>query len=130
MPINFSVGEGGRNIEDDTTFVQRMLSDWRQRSKGTRSWITIDGIVGPETIGAIRNFQQENQCVVDGRIDPEKTTIKTLERLYVNSIIKSVRINYLVAASRTPYRPFLEKPIVDQAWITYLENLHGSYKCK
>jgi hypothetical protein len=55
MPIERSVGQGGVNIKGDVIFVQLLLNDWRARNGMVR--IEVDGLVGPETIGAIRSIQ-------------------------------------------------------------------------
>jgi peptidoglycan hydrolase-like protein with peptidoglycan-binding domain len=54
--ISASVGEGGRNLPDDTRTVQGLLNTARQNDGLTA--IAVDGLVGPETVGAIRAFQQ------------------------------------------------------------------------
>jgi hypothetical protein len=42
--------------------------------------ITVDGIVGPETIGAIAAFQTEHRRIADGRLDPFGSTLADLKR--------------------------------------------------
>jgi peptidoglycan hydrolase-like protein with peptidoglycan-binding domain len=46
----------------------------------------VDGIVGPLTNAAIRQFQQAETGVVDGRVDVNGLSIKTLEYLHVARI--------------------------------------------
>lgn len=48
--------------------VQRLVSATRQGS------ITVDGIFGPETEGAVRDFQRSQQILVDGIVGPQTAT--------------------------------------------------------
>ncbi len=61
--ISGSVGQGGKNQADDVSAVQQLLND-----KGDS--LTVDGQVGPKTIGAISKFQMANLGFSDGRVDP------------------------------------------------------------
>jgi putative peptidoglycan binding protein len=80
MPgISASVGLGGRNLAGDTFTVQQLLNRARQRD-GLPP-IAVDGRVGPETIGAIRAFQQSRLGFSDGRVDPNGPTIAALNRI-------------------------------------------------
>jgi peptidoglycan hydrolase-like protein with peptidoglycan-binding domain len=74
--IRSSVGEGGRNIQQDVGIVQYLLNVVRRRSGAEP--LAVDGIVGPKTLAAIREFQQSNSLVVDGRVDPGQATISLL----------------------------------------------------
>lgn len=61
------VGRGGKNKPDDVKFVQRALG------------LNEDGKCGPQTIGAIENFQKSlGQAKPDGRIDPGGPTLRAL----------------------------------------------------
>jgi peptidoglycan hydrolase-like protein with peptidoglycan-binding domain len=86
MPISDSVGQGGRNILIDVTYVQILLADYRMRNG--KSPIAIDGLVGSETIAAIRDFQSRLIGFVDGRVDPGKKTISLLESLHLQSLFQ------------------------------------------
>lgn len=48
--------------------VQRLMSSAR------RGNITVDGIFGPETEGAVRDFQRSQQILVDGIVGPQTAT--------------------------------------------------------
>ncbi len=61
--LSGAVGSGGRNQPDDVTTVQELLN-----RKGAS--LTVDGLVGPATIGAISSFQREALGFADGRVDP------------------------------------------------------------
>lgn len=81
MPIQNSVGVGGRNASADVRKVQDLLN----RQGGTRysyGRVEVDGICGSQTTGAIRNYQQRvcGFSSPDGRVDPGGQTISTLER--------------------------------------------------
>ncbi|HKL69069.1 peptidoglycan-binding domain-containing protein [Salibaculum sp.] len=83
MPINSSlfisgsVGAGGRNKNQDVAAVQQRLNDLMNPP---RQPLVVDGLSGPKTIRAIRDFQK---CVMgfhrgDGRVDPDAKTIRGL----------------------------------------------------
>ncbi|PZU83631.1 MAG: hypothetical protein DI527_23800 [Chelatococcus sp.] len=75
--IEKSVGRAGVNGRNDTLIVQCLLNVARART-GVKP-IAIDGLVGPETIGAITAFQQRSPGLAhDGRIDPDGRTLTTL----------------------------------------------------
>jgi peptidoglycan hydrolase-like protein with peptidoglycan-binding domain len=84
MPIRQSVGSGGANLRGDVYYVQFLLCDYRCRNFIPP--IKVDGIVGPETIGAIRAAQQDFAGTVDARIDPKGPTITALERAHLAGV--------------------------------------------
>jgi hypothetical protein len=88
MLITASVGSSGVNRRDDVALVQFLLNDWRERN-GRRP-ITQDGLVGPKTIGAIRDFQGTVTHIVDGRVDPVGSAMRALEQLPAAESIRSV----------------------------------------
>lgn len=63
--ISGSVGQGGKNKEDDVRTVQQLLNQ-----KGAAPALEVDGLCGPKTIGAVRKFQSDNLGFADGRVDP------------------------------------------------------------
>jgi hypothetical protein len=73
-PLLQSVGDGGINAASDTRYVQLQLNDWRGR-RGL-SLLTVDGLSGPNTRGAIVAFQQSETSIVDGRVDPNGPAIR------------------------------------------------------
>jgi len=83
VTLRKSVGEGGENNENEVILVQTLLSKVR-KSQGKRE-ISVDGDAGPETIGAIREFQRSQfgwtGPQLDGRIDPQGNTLKNLNML-------------------------------------------------
>jgi hypothetical protein len=82
-----SVGEEGVNTPTDVQAVQLMLTDWRVHNG--RNEIGIDGLVGPITNGAIRDFQQSVLGFNDGRVDPGGQTITALEQAHLQSMVSS-----------------------------------------
>jgi murein DD-endopeptidase MepM/ murein hydrolase activator NlpD len=77
--ITGSVGFGGVNNTADVLTVQSLLNDNRGRVLGARD-VAIDGIAGPQTIQAIRLFQQQivKSIIPDGRVDPNGLTFREL----------------------------------------------------
>ncbi len=72
-----SVGTNGFNNHNDVLIVQCALNVLR--SSRQLSLIVIDGIIGPETINAIFQFQRTNiGLITDGRIDPGGATLARL----------------------------------------------------
>ncbi|WCL81809.1 N-acetylmuramidase family protein [Saprospira sp. CCB-QB6] len=61
--ISASVGKGGTNKLEDVKVVQELLNQKGQN-------LTVDGLCGKGTIGAIEAFQQAEFGWKDGRIDP------------------------------------------------------------
>ena len=79
MPIRASVGDGGMNDRDDVLVVQRLLNKWN--STTPQPELAEDGQFGVELVDAITVFQQMITKLVDGRIDVDGPTIRTLERV-------------------------------------------------
>ena len=75
-----SVGSGGTNRHEAVKSIQLLLNDWRTSVQLPK--IGVDGIVGPETIGAIREFQGRYPGLVrDGRIDPNGPMLSKLDEV-------------------------------------------------
>lgn len=78
MTIQQSVGAGGVNSPNDVRVVQQLLND-QNHPKFQTPTLSVDGLIGPNTIGAIRSYQT---AVVggkaDGRVDPGRNTIAAL----------------------------------------------------
>ncbi len=70
-PLSGSVGRGGKNQKDDVTSVQQLLN-----AAGAK--LTVDGLCGPKTIGAISAFQKKTFGQADGRVDPGARTWQAL----------------------------------------------------
>ena len=80
-PINFSVGQDGVNDPQDVAIVQKLLNYVGQFQGIPAQPLEVDGLVGPKTLGAILEFQNNFCDVADGRADPNMETIKTLNAL-------------------------------------------------
>lgn len=77
--ISKSVGSGGFNVRIDVILIQTLLNI--VRIKANQNLIAVDGLVGPQTIGAITGFQRRNQGLhPDGRVDPGRATETALIR--------------------------------------------------
>ena len=75
--ITGSVGRGGSNRSQDVRTVQSLLNNHRQSPLVK---LVVDGLVGPNTIGAIEEFQRSkvNMSYPDGRVDPGGKTLSAL----------------------------------------------------
>src|SRR5437879_5608254 len=93
MPIRSSVGLGGVNTPGDVMFVQILLNDWRVRND--LSQITVDGIIGPETNGAIKLFQDRATSSRDDRVDPSGPTILALEAAHRDGVLSGSFSDYV-----------------------------------
>jgi peptidoglycan hydrolase-like protein with peptidoglycan-binding domain len=93
MSITASVGDGGVNRSDDVRGVQVLLNEWR--SDNGFAAIAEDGLVGPETIGAITLFQQRVTGIVDGRVDPNGPAERQLTALFVASVLGKIAVSTL-----------------------------------
>src|SRR5262245_18285261 len=74
--ISASVGQGGKNLQPDVITVQELLN--RARDRQNLPPIKVDGFVGPQTVGAIRAFQESRFGWADGRVDPGGPTLAAL----------------------------------------------------
>lgn len=79
--IGSPVGENARNIAEDVRTVQRLLNGVPPGDGGPVKPLNIDGIAGPLTKGAIRQFQSRHLPRADGRVDPEGPTLQKLRAL-------------------------------------------------
>jgi hypothetical protein len=95
MPIRSSVGLKGVNNPGDVMFVQILLNDWRVRN--SLAEITVDGIIGPETNGAIELFQDMATASRDDRVDPDGPTIRALEAAHLDGVLSGKFSDYVRA---------------------------------
>ena len=74
-----SVGAGGANVPADVRTIQAALNDVPSGRGGPSPALSVDGIIGPMTLAAIKRFQQAHALrVVDSRIDPNGPTLAAL----------------------------------------------------
>jgi hypothetical protein len=85
-----SVGLGGVNDFQDSKYVQTLLNDWLIRTGDFG--IDIDGIVGDQTIGAIKKFQREALGFEfpDGLVEPGLNSIQVLQEFHITQIINGI----------------------------------------
>lgn len=77
--IRLSVGLGGSNQRTDVQLVQRLFNAVPRDRGGPFPLLDPDGLCGPKTCGAIRQFQSRNVGgVADARMDPGKRTEQVL----------------------------------------------------
>lgn len=87
--IDRPVGAGGDNNSVDTFKIQALLNAARVRIN--KPPIRLDGDVGPETIGAISEFQRQCFGKGDGRVDPGYNTLRRLIEIYVEPKLVQAR---------------------------------------
>jgi hypothetical protein len=83
-PISGPVG-AGHGKPDDIKMVQRFLNALLPAEGGPTLILAEDGICGPKTQAAINKYQKFAVGFVDGRIDPQGKTIRTLTGFIVGS---------------------------------------------
>ena len=86
--ISDSVGERGRNLAPDVITTQELLNGVLVPFGGPAVKLKVDGICGPKTKAAIKNFQvkQFGFAGADGRVDPGKQTLARLNVLNFGSV--------------------------------------------
>jgi hypothetical protein len=83
VSISRSVGAGGANLRADVLTIQNALNRVPDLQGGASPALTLDGLCGPLTTGAIRRFQtaQFPEVPADARIDPGQRTLRRLNDL-------------------------------------------------
>ena len=79
VSLTGSVGYGGENDRDDVRCIQSLLNLYNAPSPIMPA-LSVDGLIGPKTVAAIKTFQQRHLGFSDQRIDPGKRTIRALVR--------------------------------------------------
>jgi len=74
-------------------YVQILLNDSRVRN--VLSQITVAGIIGPETNGAIKLFQDRQTSSRDDRVDPNGPTIRALEAAHLDGVLSGRFSDYV-----------------------------------
>jgi peptidoglycan hydrolase-like protein with peptidoglycan-binding domain len=113
--IHHSVGEKGKNNHADVRLVQRLLNDYIDDP--TRL-LKVDGIVGPKTLAAIRDFQTNATGVVDGRVDPNGPAIKKLAELHFRKVLASLnaQASYVLSQQCSSLAGMPIPPFVTEYW--------------
>lgn len=73
-----SVGEGGVNSQEEIRWVQTVLNQVPSSVGGSITPLTIDGLLGPNTLTAIKRFQKIQLGFEDGVIEPDHRTHQRL----------------------------------------------------
>lgn len=73
-----SVGERGTNQNQDVRWVQSVLNQVPESCGGPSRPLTEDGIIGPQTVAAIKRFQRIQIGFDDGLIEPDRRTHQRL----------------------------------------------------
>lgn len=74
-----SVGDGGVNEPDDVFTVQMLLNHVGPGSGGPDPKVDVDGLVGTQTIDAIKQFQHAQFSFEDGLVEPGGATFSSLK---------------------------------------------------
>lgn len=122
MAIIGSVGAGGVNVPKEVQYVQSLLNVFRAEQGSVA--LVLDGIVGPKTITAIREFQTAVTGAVDGRVDPGGPAIIALEE-QVAAILGELRAVTMLSLPlsyepRQVEPPAEEEPTCDDTKLTSL----------
>jgi hypothetical protein len=89
--VGVSVGAGGYNYKEDTMLVQyfmchiALVASLKGDSTFADLSIMVDGIVGPDTLKAIRTYQDDKCYYTDGRVDPSQEAIVNLNNDFRNA---------------------------------------------
>ena len=85
-----AVGDRASNNQLDVKVVQSLLNKKRQAQ--AKTLLTVDGLYGDQTLGAIRDYQSTFMSNPDGIVSPYGVTIKKLWPVsYSNPTGKSIR---------------------------------------
>jgi peptidoglycan hydrolase-like protein with peptidoglycan-binding domain len=88
VTISAAVGNGGSaKCGVDVRNVQKLLNQ-----AGAKPRLAEDGIVGPNTIRAIRQFQSAFMTTPDGRVDPGGPTLRKLNIAASGAIVAELMI--------------------------------------
>jgi peptidoglycan hydrolase-like protein with peptidoglycan-binding domain len=79
--IQSSVGVSGANRAQDVGIVQHLLNVTRTKVGIPKERLEVDGLFGPLTLAAIREFQTKFCKLVDGKLVPNGETITKLNQV-------------------------------------------------
>ena len=129
VSIGSSVGLNGINRPADVVEIQKALNRVPAEQGGADPQLTVDGLSGPMTRGAIRTFQTKQFPGVpaDSRVDPKQRTIGRINEILAAQPTPSAQSaaaarSSLVAAPSAP-PPDAEKPEIRKAFATIPECL-------
>jgi len=100
LTISDSVGLNGRNIYSDVISIQRALNMIVSSDGGAIPSLTVDGVCGPLTRGAIQKFQVRHfgWSQADSLVEPGKQTIAKINELLAKVIQKPPGMADLIRA--------------------------------
>jgi hypothetical protein len=76
--ISDSVGRNATNKKEDVRIIQELLNSVPDDEGGPTPDLTVDGLIGNNTIRAIERFQQASGLSVDGKIGTQGETLAAL----------------------------------------------------
>ncbi len=79
--IQYSVGIGGVNHNEDVLVIQQLLNLISPADGGPVVPLAEDGWIGPKTNEAILAFQKFQKTASDGRVDPHGPTLKRMNEI-------------------------------------------------
>lgn len=128
VAIQNPVGLNGINRPDDVVEIQKALNRVPPAQGGADPELTVDGLCGPMTRGAIRTFQAKQFPGIppDSRVDPKQRTIGRINEILAAQPAPSPEAaaatkSTLVAAPKAT--PDTEKPEIKKAFATIPECL-------
>lgn len=128
LVITRSVGFGGVNLPADVGVIQGALNLVPRTRGGPNAALTLDGLCGPLTIGAIRLMQTALRVpAIDGRIDPLGATLAALMQLLASLGVDPAKPApaVLQRVLPTPAWGLLSKP---QALLSDSAHVAGTFK--
>lgn len=115
--IKGSVGAGGMNQPPDVKVIQQALNDIPLDDGGTSPPLKVDGIAGTLTRAAITNYQRKNVTIIDGRVDPNGPTLRSLNERLGSGEVDIVSVGTGAGGSgkkgKSPFQP-LDPTVVVQ----------------
>lgn len=92
-PLFGSVGTNGTNYSKDVVYIQKLLNDFR--TANSDPLIQIDGKSGPQTTGAITDWQGILGSEENGRVEPGSSTVRILETTNIERVSSYIELNDL-----------------------------------
>jgi peptidoglycan hydrolase-like protein with peptidoglycan-binding domain len=118
--ISAGVGFGAINQAGDTRLVQRLLNDVRAREGDQQ--LAVDGIAGPKTAAAIKQYQSGHGLVADGRIDPDGPTLKQLLKAHLDSLQAGLIMPYIARGTLGAIPP-PDNDLVSSTLRSYIDSM-------
>lgn len=107
MCIKGSVGDSGDNDKADVKRVQFMLN-MNRSAIGIDKRLTVDGLCGPGTIGALSAFQSAIGVEATGCAEPDDPTMQAFQKLLPPNLTKEKLWGIMTGASEACIERYLE----------------------